>query len=145
MSNTKIKKDSLGLYVNAGGHICRPFYGTCFKEGVSVSVHYFGGSTIAGVGIPGSASFKKKETFEYWSTTGTGEWEKRFPERWQHGKRLYKRWESYVRVITKWYWTHSERIGGASILADHNKRYARDNGRRYESKAYYASRRVGNG
>ena len=137
MLNAKVKKDSLGLYVNAGGYICRPFYGTSFRDGDVVKAHHFGGSTRAGIGIPGLAFFKKKETFEYWSTTGTGEWEKRFPERWKHGKRLYKQWDAYVRALTKWYWNHSEKVGGYSILADHNKRYARDNGRKYESKAYY--------
>jgi len=44
VQKTKIKKDSLGLYVIAGGYITRPFYGTIFKEDDIVKSHHFGGS-----------------------------------------------------------------------------------------------------
>lgn len=73
-SKTKIKKDSLGLYVIAGGWIARPFYGTMFNEGDVVKSHHFGGSTNAGVTILDDSNifnFKRDGNFEYWCTTGT--------------------------------------------------------------------------
>jgi len=71
---TKIKKDFLGLYVIAGGWICRPFFGTMFIEGDKVKSHHFGGSTKAGVTIL-TENFKRNGNYEYWSTTGTLEYE----------------------------------------------------------------------
>jgi hypothetical protein len=134
---TKVKKDNLGLYVNAGGYICRPFFGTCFKEGNEVRAHHFGGSTRAGVGFPAHAKFKKKETFEYWSTTGTGEWESKYPDRWKIEGRQYKSWGGYLRACTKWYQEHAH-LGVAKKLVEHNKKFARDAGKVH--KAYYAVR-----
>ena len=129
---TKVKKDGLGLYINVGGYICRPFFGTCFQEGDEVKAHHFGGSTRIGVGLPGPAMFRKSETYEYWSTTGTGMWEMKYPERWTINGKKYKQWASYVKACAVWYQEH------ACGSAEHNKKYARDSGRRYNDKAYYA-------
>lgn len=134
---TKVKKDSLGLYINAGGYICRPFYGTCFREGDEVKAHHFGGSTAVGVGVPGEAMFKDRETFERWSTTGTGQWEKKFPDRWEVNGVRYKQWDAYVRACAQWYKDHNASTSPSQ--AKHNRRYAKKVGRRYSSKAYYVS------
>lgn len=132
---TKVKKDSLGLYINAGGYICRPFYGTCFREGNEVKAHHFGGSTVVGVGVPGKAVFKDSLTFEQWSTTGTGQWEKKFPHRWEINEIKYKSWEGYLRASAEWYEHHNK--PSAPQRARHNRSYAKRLGRRYQNKAYY--------
>ncbi len=69
----KIKKDNEGLYLNLGGYVCRPVYGTMFNEGDEVKAHHFGGSTRVGVTFNESGfNFKyRKENhdfpkFEYW-------------------------------------------------------------------------------
>jgi hypothetical protein len=72
---TKIKKDFLGLYVIGGGYICRPFYGTIFKEGDKVKTHHFGSSTDAGVTYPDQNFRKNVGIYEIWSTTGTPSYE----------------------------------------------------------------------
>jgi hypothetical protein len=128
---TKINKDTLGLYIDTGGHICRPFFGTCFHEGETVKAHHFKGSTRVGVGLPNQAFFKKPETYELWSTTGTGLWEKAHPERWLLGDKKYKRWHFYVKACAEWY--HKQ--GFIPEGTEHNKKYARDLGKL--NKAYY--------
>ena len=134
-SITKIKKDDLGLYVNAGGFLCRPFFGTCFREGDEVKSHHLGGTRV-GVGLPGHAMFKKEDTFEYWSITGTGMWEKRYPDRWVVDGVHYKRWNNYVRACAEFYWKYGR--PESANLVKHNIAYARDRHRKlYASKAYY--------
>ena len=67
----KIRKDFLGLYVNADGTIARPFYGTMFNEGDTVKAHHFGGSTRAGVTtIDENFSKHMNSEYERWSITG---------------------------------------------------------------------------
>ena len=133
-SLTKIKCDNLGLYMYAEGYLCRPFFGTCFREADEVKVHYLG-DTKAGVGLPGHALFKKKDTFEYWSFLGTGIWEKRYPDRWILEGRTYKTWNNYARACAQFYWKHSRPI--APLLVKHNMAYAQDRHRKYASKTYY--------
>ena len=111
---TKIKKDSLGLYVIAGGYIARPFWGTCFKEGDEVKSHHFGGSTRAGVTVTDrkeTHNFKRKGQYEYWSTTGL-DFQK------------YKRGEftqEQIERTTEWY--RRDMIHFAERLAEANKEF----------------------
>jgi len=65
----KIKKDDLGLYVNAGGCITRPFFGTMFKEGDEVKTHHFGGSIRAGVTFQDKNFTHKNREYEIWCVT----------------------------------------------------------------------------
>lgn len=65
---TKVKKDSLGLYVTAGGYCSRPFFGTCFKEGEEVKTKHVGGSRMAYV-TTSDRTFRNGD-HEFWSTTG---------------------------------------------------------------------------
>lgn len=75
-AKTKIKRDSLGLYVIAGGYMSRPIYGTKFKEGDVVRSHHFGGSDMAGVTHPSEThdksiyNFKFGGKMEIWCTCG---------------------------------------------------------------------------
>lgn len=108
---TKIKKDSLGLYVVAGGWICRPFFGTMFNEGDKVKSHHFGGSTNAGVTLDEKElKFTKIENYETWSTTGTGAYEySKMP--------LQKLKESY-----DWYKNHSKSL--VVVYEKYNKEFS---------------------
>lgn len=118
-----IKKDHCGLFVNAGGYICRPFFGTCFKEGDKVRAHHFGGSTRVGVGLS-DACFRRKDTYELWSTTGCG-YKRENKKEWKDpytGKRC-RTWEEYVKHVTDWYWFHTN--AAAFFTVPHNKEYAR--------------------
>ena len=63
-----IKKDSFGLFVKAGGYVCRPVKQSQFKINDIVKTNHVGGSTIAGVGK--DSNCKKGEYLEYWTTTG---------------------------------------------------------------------------
>jgi hypothetical protein len=76
MSQIKqIKQDKYGLYVEAGGYISRPFFGTKFKVGDEVKTHHFGGSTLAGVTSPDKSkthNFRNGGAYETWSTLGIG-------------------------------------------------------------------------
>lgn len=120
----KIKKDRFGLYVNAGGWRSRPFYGTCFKEGDEVATHHFGGSTLAGVGLPGKTSFRRSRTntsFEYWCTSGTMTHETGT--------------EKDIANSIEWYWSHCR--SGTDFFAErHNKAFASSVRRSYQD-AYH--------
>jgi hypothetical protein len=65
-----IQKDELGLFVHAGGWICRRKRRSKFKIGDKVKTHHFGDSTI--VGVRKDSSCKRGEYIEYWCTTGIG-------------------------------------------------------------------------
>jgi len=64
----KIRKDSIGLYVIAGGWICRRSNPTIFKEGDEGATHHFDGTVIAGVGKNNTC--KRGQYIEYWCTAG---------------------------------------------------------------------------
>lgn len=129
---TKVGKDHCGLFITAGGYIARPFFGTSFKEDDEVKSHHFGGSIYAGVGLLETAKFRKKNTFEYWVTTGCGLWQKNHPNEWKMGEKKYKGWDEYISQCTLWYRLHAN---PAQLFAEpHNKKYARMHGRKYHSK-----------
>ena len=113
---TKIKKDSLGLYVIAGGYIARPFWGTCFKEGDEVKSHHFGGSTRAGVTVTDrkeTHNFKRKGQYENWCTTGLDSLK-------------YKRGEftqEQIERTTEWY--RRDMIHFAERLAEANQEFVK--------------------
>jgi hypothetical protein len=65
---SKIQKDSFGLFVKAGGYVCRPVEQTQFQIGDTVKTAHKGGSIIAGVGK--DSNCKHGEYLEYWTTTG---------------------------------------------------------------------------
>lgn len=102
---SKVKKDSIGLYVNAEGWITRPFFGTVFQEGDKVKAHHFGGSPLAGVGFTDSAHFKKPKTHEYWSTTGVMasiDYPKMTKEEIEHHTQWYKNfWGGFEKMYKK--------------------------------------------
>jgi len=122
--STVIKKDRLGLYVNAGGWKTRPFYGTCFKEGDVVETHHFGGSTFAGVGLPGKVSFRRSRSnfsFEYWCTSGTLSTEA--------GTLSTEALQNFSAERLKWYW---ETCQTADFFAEkHNRSFASSVRRKY--------------
>jgi len=121
---TKVKKDSQGLYVHAGGWLARPFYGTCFKEGERVKTHHFGGSTDVGVGLD-DANFRNNETFEYWNTTGVISSDKNTPSQWISGDKKFTSYEDYVEYMVGWYKEYTFDV----FHTDHNKSYAKRIGR----------------
>lgn len=103
---TKIKKDSLGLYVIAGGYITRPFYGTIFKEDDIVKSHHFGGSTMAGVTFI-DQNFKKDGKYEIWVTTGITSYDYK-DKKIKYGFEYlfgvnYKTFEEYLEADANWY------------------------------------------
>lgn len=103
---TKIKKDSLGLYVIAGGYITRPFYGTIFKEDDIVKSHHFGGSTMAGVTFI-DQNFKKDGKYEIWVTTGITSYDYK-DKKIKYGSEYlfgvnYKTFEEYLEADANWY------------------------------------------
>lgn len=123
-NKTTVKKDSLGLYVTAGGYICRPFYGTMFKEGDVVKCHHFGGSTNAGVTFDSKEfRFDKKGMCEVWTTTfSSSEYEKKevrstLPE--------YKNlsFNQYLRKKTTWYKSYSKSL--STIYTEENEKFAK--------------------
>ena len=128
---TTIKSDHISLYVTAGGYIARPFFGTCFKEGDEVITHHFGGSIHAGVGLPGisGASFRNKNTFEYWTTTGAGLWERSCPKYWKVEGKKFKRWEDYITASTTWYYLHAS--PAKKFAEPLNRKYARSKKRKF--------------
>lgn len=102
-ANSKIYKDTLGLYAVCGGWISRPFYGTKFEEGDLVKTHHFGGSTMAGVTVrdkPGTHNFKSKGQYEVWVTTGITNMEYK-DKSYKVGS--YNSWEEYLKLNTEWY------------------------------------------
>ncbi len=128
---TKIKRDFLGLYVDAGNWISRPFYGTCFNEGDIVKSHHFGGSTSAGVGEL-DANFRKDRGYEYWCTTGIINWE--YENRKNNDGEILSE-EEYNKVIkesTKWYFDHETH--GSVILSPINKEYALSKNKVWKSR-----------
>ena len=117
---SQIKRDRFGLYVIAQSWKSRPFYGTCFKEGDEVRTHHFRGSTEAGVGLPGKASFRRSRnnlTYEYWCTSGSTSKDK--PDD-AMAKRL------------RWYWDFV-RTGAQFFAGAHNKSYASSVRRKHQS------------
>jgi hypothetical protein len=110
MAKSKIYKDFVGLYTVCGGYISRPFFGTKFNEGDSVSTHHFSGSTRAGVTTvnkPTTHNFKKSGMYEVWSTTGinrTDYMKKEFKDEYEKlfGK-SYSTFEEYITLMTEWY------------------------------------------
>jgi hypothetical protein len=66
----KIRKDCVGLYVNCGGYVSRPFWGTSFSEGDMVKTTHVGGSVMGKVTTE-DLDFKW-QNFEYWCTCGMG-------------------------------------------------------------------------
>ena len=66
---TKIKKDSIGLYVVSDLWILRPLYGTIFKEDDIVKSHYFKDRTFGGVTTLDN-NFKSNGIYEYWGSSG---------------------------------------------------------------------------
>ncbi len=68
---TIVKKDEIGLYVNANGYCARSIFGTIFKEGDNVKSIHFISSDLAGVGINGEFNDSDLKTFEYWCSTRT--------------------------------------------------------------------------
>ena len=131
MSNvTKVKTDHCGLYIQTGGYICRPFFGTCFKEGDQVVGHHFGGSTNAGVGLPDKAYFRDRNTFEFWSTTGCA-YEKD-KQQWKDpfNDSQCPTWEYYIGRVAQWYQFHTST---ARVFAEPlNRKHARRIGRKYQ-------------
>lgn len=118
MTRTKVKKDEIGLYVFADGWVCRPAYGTSFKEGDSIKSKHFGGSTEAGVTYL-DGNFKQvciilDETADYemWTTTGIGSNEYKNVDM----KKMKKDYE--------WYKEHGQPLPKEFII-NHNKRFAK--------------------
>lgn len=106
VQKTKIKKDSLGLYVIAGGYITRPFYGTIFKEDDIVKSHHFGGSIMAGVTFI-DQNFKKDGKYEIWVTTGITSYDYK-DKKIKYGFEYlfgvnYKTFEEYLEADANWY------------------------------------------
>ena len=122
---TKIKKDQLGLYVNCGGYISRPFFGTKFKEGDRVKTHHFGGSTDAGVTSPDKPDTHnfRKGTYEYWGTTGMSGYQYKKKEIKEGYEELfggkYTNFEEYLELKTKWY----EKKQNYLFKEDHNNKF----------------------
>ena len=124
---TKIKKDQLGLYVNCGGYVSRPFFGTKFKEGETVKTHHFGGSTNAGVTSPDKPQTHnfRNGSYEYWGTTGISEqgYNKKIFETGYEGVfgSTYSNFEDYNRLQTQWYQNQSKFL--ASVYKEHNDKF----------------------
>jgi len=104
---TTIKCDAIGLFVVAGGWICRRSHPSIFKEGDEVETHHFGGTTVAGVGK--TKALKRGTYLEYWTTTGTIEAEmldtpiKEQRETWEwykrHEEHTAQEWEAVRKPL----------------------------------------------
>lgn len=68
MVTVSIKRDEVGLYIEAGCWIARPVVETSRNEGDRVSCHHFAGSSKVGMGK--DASCGRGMYLEYWTTTG---------------------------------------------------------------------------
>lgn len=91
-----IRKDNFGVFVTAGGWVCRPIGKTKFIQGMNVKTHHFGGSTRAGVG----KTLKGKGDYdEYWTTTGM----MLFRNKVVDGLSLLPVPEKQIKKLTDWY------------------------------------------
>lgn len=62
-----IKQDKYGIFLNAGGYVCRPVIESRYKPGDKVPAHHFSQSTRIGVGKEDSS--KPREYVENWMAT----------------------------------------------------------------------------
>jgi hypothetical protein len=127
-AKTKIKKDSLGLYVNCGGWISRPFYGTCFVEGEEVKAHHFGGSTDAGVTSPDKPethNFKRNGQYELWVTTSVmaSDYDKKIVPS-GNAYSNFPTFDDYLNHVTNWS-KDNKRGALLKIHTDRNKKFSK--------------------